>query len=267
MIDILDPASRPSLEAFRWADAVMAFDFDGTLAPLSDRPCAAELLPRTRELLTSLARRSPCLVLSGRARTDVMERLRGIGLLEVIGNHGLEMGGPREDLRERVRSWLGVVRAAVADLDGVLLEDKGLSLSVHYRRARQRDRALRSVLEVASKLSGVRVVGGKDVVNLVPDGAGDKGTALLEARDRLGFKAAVYVGDDETDEDVFARGTLPDLLGVHVGPGPSRAPYFVRDQASIDRLLELFLELRGIVEESQHGQPFVRAPYQEKKVP
>ncbi len=245
MIDILDPACRPSLEAFHWADALMAFDFDGTLAPLVAHPDAAELRPRTRELLTALARLSPCLVISGRAQADAMKRLRGIGLLEVIGNHGLEAGMPRDDLRERVRSWLAIVEADLAGLEGVLLEDKGLSLSVHYRRSRHRKRALLSVLEAASKLAGARVVGGKKVVNLVPDGAGDKGTALLAARDRLGFKAAVYVGDDETDEDVFTRLALPELLGVHVGPGPSRAPYFLRDQASVDRLLELFLELRG----------------------
>jgi trehalose 6-phosphate phosphatase len=116
---------------------------------------------------------------------------------------------------------------------------------VHYRAARDPGAAGRRVHAEASVLTQVRLVPGKRVLNLVPAEAAHKGEALRHACTRLGCDAAVFVGDDVTDEDVFAlRRPPPRLLGVRVGRSVrSCAPYYVRDQDEVDELLQRLLEL------------------------
>jgi len=81
------------------------------------------------------------------------------------------------------------------------------------------------------------------VINLLPAGAPDKGTALLSERERLGSDWVLYVGDDENDEDAFALDT--NVVAVRIGRKPnSRASYYLRKQLEIDRLLDLMVVLR-----------------------
>jgi trehalose 6-phosphate phosphatase len=83
------------------------------------------------------------------------------------------------------------------------------------------------------------------VVNLLPPGAPHKGVALERARRQLGCDTALYVGDDETDEDVFGLDQPGQLLGIRVGRREaSRASYFVRDQRRVDDLLRALVALR-----------------------
>ena len=103
-----------------------------------------------------------------------------------------------------------------------MIEDKGLSLAVHYRGARRKKEARALILDAAAGLGDVRLVGGKQVLNVLPAGAPGKGQALERARARLGCDTAVYVGDDETDEDVFALDQPGRLLAIRVGR--KRAP-------------------------------------------
>ena len=84
------------------------------------------------------------------------------------------------------------------------MEDKGLSLTLHYRQSPRKAEARRRILAATRDLKQVRVFGGKQVVNLVPDKAPNKGEALAAERDRLGCNWVLYVGDDENDEDAFA---------------------------------------------------------------
>ncbi len=122
-------------------------------------------------------------------------------------------------------------------LPGVLVEDKGLSLAVHYRHAADPHSARRRILRAAHRLKDVRVFGGKCVVNLVPYNASHKGEALAVERERLGCDWVLYVGDDETDEDAFALGgnTVPVRIGRKEH---SHARYYLRSQAEINRFLE-----------------------------
>jgi trehalose 6-phosphate phosphatase len=96
-----------------------------------------------------------------------------------------------------------------------------------------------------AELRGIRIVEGKMVVNIVPTGAPNKGTALIALRKRLRCQSAIYVGDDDTDEDVFALASQERLLGIRVGRSRrSRAAYFLTSQAAIDRLLVKLVEAR-----------------------
>ncbi len=91
----------------------------------------------------------------------------------------------------------------------------------------------------------MRLLGGKQVLNILPAGSPHKGLALERARARLGCDTAVYLGDDETDEDVFAVDQPGQLLSIRVGrKRTSSAAYYIRRQADIDRLLRRLLILR-----------------------
>lgn len=197
---------------------------------------------RTRRLLAALAAVYPCIVISGRARREVAERLSGLGLARIIGNHGAETETPAA-ARPEVGKWLSALRPLVAALEGVWVENKGCSLAVHYRQSIHKREARRRILAAAQELKSARVVGGKQVINLLPAGAPDKGTALLSERERLGSDWVLYVGDDENDEDAFALDT--NVVAVRIGRKPnSRASYYLRKQLEIDRLLDLMVVLR-----------------------
>jgi trehalose 6-phosphate phosphatase len=245
MKNILSPSSRQVLAQVAWSNVVLGFDYDGTLAPIVDDPEKARMRESTRDLLEQVARKYPCVIISGRAQDDVARRIRGVGAFEVIGNHGLEPWRRTEPFAARVHEWVATLQRELASAPGVVVEDKVFSVAVHYRRAPRRKEARRQIVDAVAKLDRVRVIGGKCVVNVIPHGAPHKGTALELARDQLGCDVALYVGDDKTDEDVFALDDPGRLVTVRVGQSAtSRAAFYVPDQASVDALLERLLALR-----------------------
>ena len=237
---------RDLLESFAWSNVLLAFDYDGTLAPLADAPAHAAMRASTRRLLRRAGQLYPCVVITGRARADALARLRTIETCRVVGNHGGEPCADPEAVEARVRQWLPVLTARLSRRQGVVIEDKGLSLSIHYRRARARSSTRRAILTAAGSLKDVRLVGGKLVLNVLVPGAPHKGLAVERERAHLGCDTVIYVGDDETDEDVFEIDRPGQLLSVRVGKkSTSAAPYYIRNQAEIDRLLETLVAVRG----------------------
>jgi trehalose 6-phosphate phosphatase len=242
MKHILARANRDVLRQFACSRMLLAFDFDGTLAPIVPAPEQAVMRPDTRSLLEALARRYPCVVISGRARADAVRRLRGVEAVEVIGNHGIEPWQTSSRGLLLVRRWRRVLERELAPFAGVTVEDKVHSLAVHYRRSREKKKARAAILRVAAALGDLRLIRGKQVVNLLPTDAAHKGIALERARARFACDTALYVGDDETDEDVFALDQPGRLLTIRVGrKRHSGASYFLQNQAEIDRLLEALL--------------------------
>jgi trehalose 6-phosphate phosphatase len=223
--------------------ALLAFDFDGTLAPIVETPAAAAMRPATRERLHALAKQRRVAIITGRALADIQPRLDGIPLAALVGNHGIEPSPQMASARETVAAWVPALLARTGALPGVVLEDKGQSLAVHYRHAASPVEARAAILDAVRSLgAGVRLVEGLEVVNLVPAGAPTKGDALLRLCREFEAGAVLYVGDEETDEDAFA--VLDDAvsLGVRVGRNDrSRAPYFVHAQADVDTLLDVLL--------------------------
>jgi trehalose 6-phosphate phosphatase len=162
-------------------------------------------------------------VISGRALSDVTKRVRGLGLRGVVGNHGVEPWRATKQIHQRVQDWRPLFRKVLEGEPGVEIEDKTYSLAVHFRRSRAKKRVGRLVMRVAAELDDVRVIGGIEVVNIVPADAPHKGIALERERARLRCDTAIYVGDDQTDEDVFALDQPGRLLTVRVGRRPPRA--------------------------------------------
>jgi trehalose 6-phosphate phosphatase len=197
---------------------------------------------RTQDLLRRLASLYPCIVVSGRARADVLEKLSGVNVARVIGNHGAETEATQES-RNRVDQWKEALELELGSVPGLWIEHKGLSLAIHYRQAASKAEARRRALAAALNLKQARVYGGKAVVNVVANCAPNKGDALAAERDRLGCNWVLYVGDDENDEDAFALDG--NVIAVRVGRKlRSRARYYLRTQAEIDELLELLVRLR-----------------------
>ena len=238
---LLSRACRPILARLARERTLCAFDFDGTLAPIVDHPDQAGMRDRTRKLLARVAALYPCVIISGRARADLLGKLGGVKVARVIGNHGAETESDR---------------AKVAPPGGAMEGRPGArawhaSRSVGGRQGPLSGRALPPVPPESAKPAGgfsqptqnlkqVRVFGGKQVVNLVAEGAPHKGEALAAERDRLGCNWVLYVGDDENDEDAFALDG--NVVPVRIGrKRHSHARYYLRTQAEIDKLLELLV--------------------------
>jgi trehalose 6-phosphate phosphatase len=234
------------LEAFCYADALFSFDFDGTLAPIVPNPDDAKVSPKTDDYLRSLHENTSIVVISGRSRPDLLKRLP-FKVDFAIGNHGLEglpsSTGSLDIAADMTRQWHEKLKPALAKTSGVVIEDKSFSLAIHYRQASDKRKVKLKLLELASSLQPApRILLGKYVVNLVASGAPHKGVALLELMLRTGKRAAVYVGDDENDEDVFRLGE-ESLLTIRVGEDEnSAALFYLKNQGEIDRMLRHCLD-------------------------
>ncbi|MBM4251509.1 MAG: trehalose-phosphatase [Deltaproteobacteria bacterium] len=231
-----------ALEAFAMANTLVAFDYDGTLAPIVENPRDAKMGQQTRILLDEIVCMAPVAIISGRARDD----LRNIIDAKVdffIGNHGLE-GLPSgsaslKNANSATQKWSEVLRSDL-DFNGVWVEDKVYSLAVHYRSAEDKRFVKGEILRICSQLDPApRIVMGKFVVNLISAGSPHKGVALLELMLKVGCRSAVYFGDDDNDEDVF-RLSDESLLTVRVGNNTnSAALFYIKDQGEIDRALSI----------------------------
>jgi trehalose 6-phosphate phosphatase len=248
MKDLLLPRNRRALARLVTpsgrGQVLLAFDYDGVLAPVIPNPRGARLLPRTRALLEALVERFPVAVVSGRSFPKLHRVVGGV-VPHLVGNHGQEFlhAAPvPAAVRRDVRRWEAQLMGAVAGIPGITLEHKTGTFAVHWARAPEPARAARAVHRAAGVLEGVRLVQGKNLVNVLPAHFPTKGDAVRELVRRLGCRRALFVGDDVTDEDVFA---LPGRLvfGVHVGAGPSRAPWRLATRDDVDELLARLLAL------------------------
>lgn len=198
---------------FRSSPSVALFlDFDGTLAPLQPRPEDVWLDAGTRRTLLRLNRspRFRVWIVTGRRRADVRARVRVPGL-RYLGLHGWEGRAAEpimEDSREAIacaKSWLSSLLLSVP---GVWLEDKGLTLAVHYRSVTDQEvrQARKFVLGVLQPFAGqLQLIRGKKVWELAPRELGDKGSAVSSELTAAGAHAMpVYIGDDRMDEPAFA---------------------------------------------------------------
>ena len=256
MTDVLGASGLAELREVVASHALLAFDFDGTLAPIVRNSDEAAMRPRTRKLLAQVALHFPCAIISGRRLSDLRARFDGIPIRWFIGNHGAEGVVPfpgASDLRRTVIGWRDSLQAEVDRWAGSRIEDKVFSLSVHYRNATNRRGAREAISRLALGLPGARVVPGKCVVNLVMDGAPTKGTALAHLVGLLEPERVLFAGDDDTDEDAFEMALGIPSTTIRVGgAGPSRARFRLEGQDAIDRLLQILLESKtGVSEEEE----------------
>lgn len=230
------------LESFCFTPTLFAFDYDGTLAKIVKTPSKAKMISKTQELLIQLDRLAPTAIISGRGITD-LKALSPFQPKYLIGNHGLEglkaHAGCLQTAQEVCHKWKKTLIPKINSEGGIALEDKNYSLAIHYRKSRTKSLAKLLILEACATLDPPpRIIMGKCVVNLIPSGAPHKGIALLQLMLECNVKTAFYIGDDDTDEDIF---TLPDarLLSVRVGKkSATAAQFYVNTQGEVNRVIE-----------------------------
>lgn len=245
MRHLFSTEGEADLAALMARHPLLAFDFDGTLAPIVALPQQARVPTATLRRLRQLVQRLPVAVISGRSLADLHARL-GFEPAHVVGNHGAEdasepagRAATLDGLRERLRG-------AAVELQrcGVSIEDKGASLALHYRLAADRSIARAAIERLLSPPPPqLHVFGGKMVTNVVPAGADDKAAALRRLVERTGAGSVLYLGDDVNDESVFAADEASWLsvrVGVHRA---SAARYFIAGPREVPRLLDRILAL------------------------
>ncbi|ASR39756.1 trehalose-phosphatase [Prauserella marina] len=242
---------RAIVQIARTPRLLVACDYDGTLAPITENPDEARARSESVGALRSLAglHETTTAVISGRALRDLATLSRLPAEVHLVGSHGSEfdigfvheIDAEAKDLHRRVEEELDRL---IDGVRGASLEVKPASIAVHVRRAERAEakRIIESVHSGPSRWEGVSTTDGKEVVELSVIQT-DKGNALDTLRHQAGATAAVFVGDDVTDEKAFVRLTGPDL-GIKVGDGDSAAQYRVGDTEEVATVLAFMLEER-----------------------
>lgn len=246
MIPLFSKNSLTVLESLSFTKTLYAFDFDGTLAKIVRVPSAAHMASTTENLLKELSSLAPVAVISGRSIKDLKQRI-GFRPHFLVGNHGLEGLGESKDSLAQARkvcsNWRDRLNA-ISFEPGIEVEEKTYSIALHYRRSRNK-KLSRSQIQSAIDLlrPSPRIITGKSVYNLLPPGSPHKGAAMLDLMQKCSAKHALYVGDDDTDEDVFSMPyTGGQLMTVRVGKKrSSSASYYIDRQGDMSRLLKLLI--------------------------
>lgn len=245
---LFTPIGVQVIESLSFTKTLYAFDFDGTLSPIVGKPDAAALPLKTMELICELAKLTPVAIISGRSLRDLKGKVSKIPC-QLIGNHGLEGLSTRKksinQAEKLCKIWRRDLEKSWADLkldSGIFIEDKAYSLAIHYRSSRNKKKARASLFKKIATLDPTpRIILGKSVINLVPADAPHKGAALLEAMKKLNLKCALYIGDDDTDEDVFSISDAK-IISVRVGQkNASQAQFYLKRQSEINALAKLLV--------------------------
>ena len=251
------PSLCKSLGEYKYI--ALFLDYDGTLTPIASRPELAVLSRKTRGLIESLkaSKRFAICIISGRSLTD-LEARGGVEGITYVGNHGLELEGPGMSfISAKARESRLLLKRIYKELDtslkpvtGAIVEDKGLSLTLHYRLVKKRDVPIAedifdAVVRPYLSRREIKINGGKRVLEVRPPVALDKGKATLwvlrryKARLKTDSVVPVYRGDDWTDESAFKalrdKG-VPIFVG---GANPdTTAQLFLKTPKEVGKLLE-----------------------------
>ena len=243
---------------------LLFLDYDGTLTPIVETPNKAVISKEIKDLLDKLSTSPHCRVaiISGRSLSNI-KAIVGLKDIIYVGNHGLEIEGPKIKFESHVSPRLKSVIRNIAEelakrfssIKGVLIEDKGLTLSIHYRLVDKKDmpcfeRFFSEVTNPYAVRDKIKINSGKKVYEIKPPVQWDKGKVVLWLMARQQFASGenkvlpVYIGDDVTDEDAF-KVLKRKGLTIFVGePGGSAATYYLKDAEEVNRFLHLMLDLK-----------------------
>lgn len=242
------------------AQVLLALDYDGTLTPIVKRPQDAILDNHTRQILASLSKKGKfsVAIISGRKLKEVQELVK-IKDIYFAGNHGFEIKGPNVEFIHPVyfyfKPYIEEIKKAflekTKDINGVLIEDKGITLSLHYRLVDEKNiKRVKDIFEKAClpylKRGKIRIISGKKVLEIRPPIVWDKGKALKTIEDitkKSNNTLTIYIGDDKTDEDVFSAIKNKGISIFAGQPKNSGAKYFLNNTFEVKKFLE---RLKGL---------------------
>ena len=243
---------------------LVAADFDGTIAPIVERPDDARPLPESTTAMRALAGlpSTTAALISGRALRDLATLSRMPAEVHLVGSHGSEFDAGfvhaiDDDAKAQLRKIKDTLSAIAAEYPGVTIELKPASIALHVRNAAPDDaqEALDRALSAAERWDA-QTTEGKAVLEFAVVTT-DKGQALDILRHQEGASAAVFIGDDVTDEKAFRRLHGPDI-GVKVGPGDTLAEYRVESPEDVAATLAFLLDERRTWLLGGHATPIER---------
>jgi trehalose 6-phosphate phosphatase len=253
---VFDALSEVGAQFTRCDHLLLCSDFDGTLTQYVNHPKLAGLTMKVRRLLCRLKQfdRITLAVISGREVADLQDRV-GIPGLIFSGNHGLEISGPGFFYVEpKSVQWSSSLKklakklaTQLSSIEGVLVEDKDLTLSVHYRMAAEADCAeIEKIVErvVKSHRYPLVLTKGFKIFEIRPPIHWNKGSAVSWLQDQLSRQYAqlIYLGCDAADEEVFSA--FPRAITIKVGNGQETAArYKVDDPEEVYAFLEWIAEV------------------------
>jgi len=206
--------------------AAIVLDVDGTLAPIVRRPEQARVPEEARKEVERLVGRYALVAcVSGRTGEDA-RRLVGVDRVRYVGSHGLELAPEADRWRDEIHRFASTVDWPV--------EDKGLTVSFHYREAVNEEEALEYLEGVAERARGAGLAPrfGRKVLEIRPPVRADKGTAVTQLLGDAGLGRALYAGDDTTDIDAFRA--LDGLeMGIRVAVSSDEAPSELVEAADV----------------------------------
>ena len=242
------------------ANRILAlFDYDGTLTPIAPRPQDAILPPETRQRLTALTNHPRYItgLVSGRSLTD-LETLTSIPNRIYAGNHGLEIRGPNLTFthpgalpaRNALAQLHATLTTALSPIPGIIIEDKTLTLTVHYRAAPQSripqiDAQVTAAANPHTESGNLRLTRGKMVIEIRPALPWHKGKAIEKIRKLFpDHPLPIYFGDDQTDEDGFQATQAMGGLAVFIGPPrqTTAALHRLESPQEVSETLQLLLQ-------------------------
>ncbi|MFY2790747.1 trehalose-phosphatase [Rhodococcus sp. MALMAid1271] len=230
---------------------LVASDYDGTMAPIVSDPQKAFPHPESVSAMRGLASLvgTNAAVISGRALRDLAILSRLPSEVQLVGSHGSEfdagfVSAIDEDAKKLLIVITGELQAIADAYSGVSVETKPASVALHVRNAEAADgeEALAAVRAGAATRDGVQVTEGKSVIELAVI-VTDKGVALDILRHQEASTAAVFFGDDVTDEKAFSHLHGPDI-GVKIGPGDTLAEFRIDSTEQVALALAFLLEER-----------------------
>jgi trehalose 6-phosphate synthase/phosphatase len=231
--------------------AILFFDYDGTLVPISPRPELAIPEKQTLELAEKLAQTNSVVIISGRDRV-FLEQWFGKLPVSIIAEHGAFIKSPEVDwmqLNDSDNSWKEkiqpILQRYMNRCKGAFIEEKNASLCWHYRNA-EADLAFLRTIELREELTEVisnnmplQILEGHKVIEIKKTGY-SKGTAALKMINNREFDFILAIGDDKTDEELFAA--LPSTAyTMKVGKEPSVAKYNFQKQSEVIGFLNCLL--------------------------
>ncbi len=239
---------------FKGKRPFMFLDYDGTLTPIVETPEQAFLGSEMKETLERLKEIVPVAIVSGRSLDDLRERVAIEGIY-YAGNHGAEIydgdnviiSRETELERQRMKELVRELKDTLGAMEGVIIEDKGITTSVHFRKVKVKElgRLIRIFNDIIREYSETfRVTTGKKVFEIRPLSAWNKGEAVEWILQRYGHgMMPIYLGDDVTDEDAFK---VVQGRGVSIGVGLNcRVDYYLRDYKEVREFLEEVIRWQG----------------------
>jgi len=257
LLNVWQSVSRKLSEA---SSVLLLFDYDGTLTPIVARPEIAILSDETRRLLSLLAGMDRFVVgvVSGRGLAD-LESLVAIPGLVYAGNHGLEMSGADMEFvhaeapafEEILMEVASLLQKGLADVPGIVVDNKRLTLTVHFRSTPDSysgmvDDTVVAIAKPYLDAGRMKITRGKKVVEVRPNIDWGKGKAIEQIRLNCGDSPLpMYFGDDETDEEGFV--TVQDAGGIAIYIGGTRqntkALHQLESPAEVAQVLELLTQI------------------------